>query len=108
MTPEQQRIKIAEACGWKAVKRGKWFGRVVWWYRKGKVEIPESQLPDYLNDLNAMHEAEKFLTNDQWLDYDLELMVVTNCDDIVQKKRISATAKQRAEAFRRTLNLWEP
>lgn len=99
MTPEQQRIKIAEACGW-------------WGNCKENCMQPPNctdmycEIPNYCNDLNAMHETEKFLTNDQWLDYDLELMVITNCDDIVQKKRISATAKQRAEAFLRTLNLW--
>lgn len=96
MTPEQQRIKIAEACPTVAMYfEGDYFWRTGETFRKF----------DPLQDLNAMHEAEKFLTNDQWLDYDLELMVVTNCDDIVQKKRISATAKQRADAFCAVLGL---
>lgn len=52
MTDEQMRIAIAEACGWKLIQRlqSGWHG----WREQG----PLQELPDYLNDLNAMHEAE--------------------------------------------------
>jgi hypothetical protein len=94
MTPEQQRIAIAESCGWKTDKRG--FG----WLSPRGYYAPE---PDYLNDLNAMHDAEKALTSEQ-------LEVYCN---ILHKPNhgvywaIHATASQRAEAFLRTIGKWE-
>lgn len=43
MTPEAQRIAIAEACGWQLLG-GMWHHPI------------GGFIPDYLNDLNAMHE----------------------------------------------------
>lgn len=58
-----------------------------------------NDVPDYLSDLNAMHEAEKVLTLEQKSVYCLELnkLIYGMC----------ATAAQRAEAFLKTLGLWE-
>jgi hypothetical protein len=56
--------------------------------------------PDFLDDLNAMHEAEKALTDDQHKSYGGWLVVVYN------GRHWNATPTQRAEAFLRTLNLW--
>jgi hypothetical protein len=112
MTPENQRIKIAEACGWKRGKDAV-IGRETWpvWH-KGPfvVSLHTQTMADYLNDLNAMHEAEKVLDtldrfpNPRLVYYDHLREVchspnATNC--------WSATATQRAEAFLRTLNLWK-
>jgi hypothetical protein len=59
-------------------------------------------LPDYLNDLNAMHEAEKVLDYNQ----------LREMEDSVSFQfavyPFHATAPQRAEAFLRTLELWKP
>ena len=55
---------------------------------------------DYCADLNAMHEAEKSLTLKQFEDYLMELL------DFIDEP-ILATARQRAEAFLRTLGKWE-
>jgi len=55
--------------------------------------------PDYLNDLNAMHGAEKMLECGEA--YETEL--IRSCKDA---PIWHATATQRAEAFLRTLNLW--
>lgn len=68
-------------------------------------------LPDYCNDLNAMHEAEKTLIFSKRKKYKIELQIVAsnkirNCI-ISMEELIFATAAQRAEAFLRTLNLWE-
>jgi len=61
------------------------------------------QLPDYLSDLNAMHEAEKILNTNQAADYcELLRPIICGCWRLVH-----ATAAQRAEAFLRTLGLWE-
>ncbi len=104
MTPESQRIAIAEACGWERTMYqavGK-IGDVPFWYREGKF-CPYADLPDYLNDLNEMHEAEKVLTEEQrpyYLKY-LREFRGTLFDTY------HSTAAQRAEAFLRTLSLWK-
>jgi hypothetical protein len=97
MKTEQQRIAIAEACGW---------GNIPWEKTSAlghlialKPDKSTGFMPDYLNDLNAMHEAEKVLTYDQFDDYYIELakrMV----------RPFHATASQRAEAFLRTIGKW--
>jgi hypothetical protein len=87
MTDEQINLAITEAIGadphWKCAK-------------------------DYCTDLNAMHEAEKVLApknwdrfSEKWWNYYHHLL-----DGDVQKT-IHATARQRAEAFLRTLGKWE-
>lgn len=69
--------------------------------------------PDYLNDLNAMQEAEKMLTEGSWKEvihatnkYTNELCKVIGCLDTALFQFAHATSAQRAEAFLRTLNLW--
>jgi hypothetical protein len=131
MTPEKQRIAIAEACGWTDVRRPiddsyhtigtetlEWLmGRVAGVKLGERVHKP---LPDYLNDLNAMHEAEKTLTDRQWFHeikdsqegeicYWTCLWHITACDSKTNgsgRLRHSATAAQRAEAFLRTIGKW--
>jgi hypothetical protein len=59
------------------------------------------ECPDYVNSLDAMHEAEKIIKNtDKWRRYKEEL----NCMPI---DTIHATARQRAEAFLKTIGKWE-
>jgi hypothetical protein len=102
MTPEQQRIKIAEACGWKRhplqMNKNFWIH-----FPSEKQARDDSDLPDYLNDLNAMHEAERHLglRYDQWT---RELRAICERD---RRCVEGATAAQRAEAFLKTLNLWK-
>ena len=106
MKPEEQRIAIAEACGWITLTNGTdGFAP-----RDRKINILcdiYDPLPDYLNDLNAMHEAVETLRGKdgpQWFDFQRILMIECgswmNC--------IQASAAQRAEAFLKTLNLWKP
>jgi hypothetical protein len=105
MTPEQQRIAIAEACGWtldlKSAIRVDGYRIEVWGKR------PHEALPDYLNDLNAMHEAEAILTEKQRLFYHVNLMKLQKADFVAGFWfLIHATATQRAEAFLRTIGKW--
>ena len=60
-------------------------------------------VPDYLTDLNAMHEAEKALglAYDRWT---RELRAICERD---RRCIESAKASQRAEAFLRTIGKWE-
>lgn len=59
---------------------------------------------DYLNDLNAMHEAEKTLFPKHEAKWAMTMSEVCG-----HSWRIiyTATAAQRAEAFLKTLGLWE-
>ena len=99
MTPEQQRIAIAESCGWTDTQ-----------IIDGK--YGQTDVPDYLNDLNAMHEAEKVLTVAQRITYANQIGVVLSGGSggraIPNWWFIhEATASQRAEAFLRTIGKWE-
>lgn len=136
MTPEEQRIALAEWAGARVISKvfydyggaraekwawggdentpcahpsgGLWgFG----WNRKAGI----SELPDYLNDLNAVHELEEKLDFEQAEQFEDEL-----CDLVVKYNEqqenpapwrfavAHATAAQRCEALLKTLNLWKP
>lgn len=104
MTAEQQRITIAEACGWKLVMDDPLY-EPYWEDPKGNmigVGIG-SRFPDYLNDLNAMHEAERTMGDPQlWDEYQSYLSdAMRNIGWIYH-----ATAAQRARAFLRTIGKW--
>jgi hypothetical protein len=122
MSPEKQRIAIAEACGWKRedklpfTRHGGTVEQNVpeeaWWH--DKVAGCNFAPPNYLSDLNAMHEAEKTLTvlkREYYAQQLFELLDVPitcfNSNHIKMWVLLRATASQRAEAFLRTLNLWQ-
>lgn len=100
MTPEQQQLAIAEACG--RVQRADGF-----WFPAGKY-YGSAGIPDYLNDLNAMHDAEKVLTKKQLQTY-LDILADAPRESMYQTWATSvfSTASQRAEAFLRTIGKWE-
>jgi hypothetical protein len=104
MNAEAQRMKIAEACGWKHEPGD--LPDYPWQDEGGEAY---RNPPDYLNDLNAMHQAEKVLTEEQRVAYsDHTYDVACEAQRETKKWRwISLTAAQRAEAFLRTLNLRE-
>lgn len=120
MTDQEINIAIAEACGWSRLKqpirinRGyQGYGNAFW---QNAVGVPYIECPNYCNDLNAMAQAEKTLTRDQWGDY---CFWITERIDICQpvdhaaqtpEERfctLHATARQRAEAFLKTLGKWK-
>lgn len=102
MTDEQINQRIAEACGWTDIKPHSWHPRKneLWGGRKGI----RNMIPDYLNDLNAIHEAEKTLGQALYCKYIDKL-----CDQAIKGNNCMyfATAAQRAEAFLRTIKKWE-
>jgi hypothetical protein len=117
MKPEQQRIKISEACGWKlipALTGQNPFTRPVWYGPKGGPARNDRLPPNYLNSLDAMHEAEKVLTGEQaWKQIKL-IVGYAQCAGgfpVLSRSESlrlhSATAAQRAEAFLRTIGKWE-
>lgn len=94
MKPEQQKIAIARACG------------------EDNDSIVRGLIPDYLNDLNAMHKVCETLTEQQEMAFRDQLHAITRRDyESGVRSRIlstiNATAAQRAEAFLITLNLWK-
>ena len=95
MSPQAQRIAIAEACGYTLSG-----GHVEWWTNKDGVH---DEPPNYLNDLNAMHEAEKAMSVDDRNRY-IDTLGITYHDSW---NFCTATAAQRAEAFLRTIGKWE-
>ena len=105
MTPEQQRIAIAEACP-DVIK----FEFGIWKWKHTNGTWCCCLWGDPLSDLNAMHEAGKVLTDEQYLYQFLPYLGAIPIYDstLVNRQIVSATAAQRAEAFLRTLNLWTP
>jgi len=106
MLRPEKRIKIAEACG---IKAERYFGKAVWPYG-GKMHYSP---PDYFNDLNAMHEAEKVIIikegNDPVFDFPWPFryaVEMSKLELVGEIAKLHATAAQRAEAFGKTLNLW--
>jgi len=105
MTQEEKRIKLAKAAGWTKVHQS--------WTGQKKACIPnDSQilpLPDYFNDLNAVHELEKVLTEEQCRAYcDFTYDIACRLQKETGKWNwISLPAAQRAEALGLTLNLWK-
>jgi hypothetical protein len=107
MTADERRIKVAELRGWR--RQGDVDVEFVWLH---PVLCPASDmfvccnfppargLPDYLNNLNAMHNVEKTI-----LDAFVRRRYYQHLDAITgdQWNTIVATAAQRAEAFVLTL-----
>jgi len=67
-------------------------------------------LPDYCGDLNAMHEAEKFLdvpNTGSWIaSYEGNLRVAMAHTPEARIGTLHATARQRAVAYSRTIGKW--
>jgi hypothetical protein len=108
MSDEQINIAIAEACGWKEIQSSHApveFGRRPhgWKRTEHGNRTMETQIPDYCNDLNAMHEAEKTLKLGLRSRYDAELGILGMRDNCFIWE---TTASQRAEAFLKTIGKW--
>lgn len=108
LSPDEKRVKIAEACGWKSelVPTPNPYGEFqhTWWTSpEGK--RPEI-LPDYLNSLDAMAAVEKTLSDEQCDRY-LEHLTETSGGDAENGKSsfcgYVATAEQRSDAFLLTI-----
>jgi hypothetical protein len=97
MTPEQQRIAIAEAC--PEIMRGGYFDNGTPMRHMGGNRFEKF---DPLNDLNAMHQVEKSL-DDVRNNYAYELQRITGS---LEWSQIHVTASQRSEAFLRAIGKW--
>lgn len=110
MTDEQINITIAEYCGWTYIeeldntyidysnsKRDKIWGGI------NPKTGDDDFIPDYCNDLNAMHEVElKCIL----IDNILTDIYSHNLYDASDLPSFSSTSRQRAEAFLKTIGEW--
>lgn len=117
LAPAEQRIKVAELCGWKL--RNMFTGNSVTILiavrpvgatmsipYTSREELSEDALPDYIGDLNAMHEAEELLHSEDHCrigDYTGNLTQVMGAFNASWMWTF-ATAAQRAEAFVLTMD----
>ena len=110
MTDEQINAAIAEACGWTDFVVHSEFGLMG---VEPNTHGLRTAVPWYVYDLNAMHEAEQHLWRKDWFmryDYVDELGKLQNPHNwqrMEASDMLDATARQRAEAFLRTLGKWE-
>ena len=105
LSPEEQRIRVAELCGGRF--SGCRCGRCtadyeLWHWPDGRIS---DEPPNYLNNLNACHGMEQMLdeAQDHPITYWEALMEIVGCTDSndgnEMRKVICATAAQRCEAF---------
>lgn len=106
MTSEEQNIAIAEACP----NRFKYFGGRGWYYGVDGSDWMRCVNGSIIEDLNAMHEAEKvlaetpvYMQQHAFNNYAYRLIEV--CKH--QCNAVHATAAQRAEAFLKTIGKWK-
>lgn len=131
MTDDQINVAIAEACG---TLRGHYCGHCreerditnknsahqhgneMFWFCNYCDGPLHQDMPNYSHDLNAMHEAEKTLSDRQRKNFVNDLWIRVNPDLATQWDEasslaffdyINATAHQRAEAFLRTIGKWK-
>lgn len=127
MTLNEKRIAVALVCGWK------WFpaynkrkkmnflvppsGRAVTVWKDGELGGGDA-LPNYPNDLNAMHEAASFLRNKDrmvYLDYAKNLdQLMARYNSLPEREAyrslatVDAPASMRVEAFLMAVEAWKP
>lgn len=107
MTEQDQRIVIAEACGWTGMNSDEADDGF-----RDENGVWHSVPPDYLHDLNAMHEVwkSKIAFQDKLhLSFrnHLRRICERNKDTFGNWDTLNATAAQRAEAFLRTIGKWK-
>lgn len=112
MKPEDQRIAIATLDRWSLITSILYRGEMLLCGKhpemnEAQANFPDgdgnwlASIPDYLNDLNAIHEAEKTIWKHE-KEYIRQLIERLQTPE----DAIFATATQRAEAFLRTLGKW--
>lgn len=117
MNFDKQRAVIAEYCGWKEIGKSGVYQNV----SKGingcmpngavhkkriEMKLPGANsflVPDYLNDLNAMHEAEQSIRRD----HDVYGLYLQYLNRTATECRVHATAEQKAEAFLQAIGKWK-
>jgi hypothetical protein len=104
MTPEKQRLALAEACGWSVSAAGRW----------SHPTLPdnggaEPYPPDYINDRNAMYEVVNTLGLVDRMRFIEQLDTVTarTSNEWFPARIVLSKKNQWAEAFLRAIGKWE-
>lgn len=105
--------EIAKFCGWSMIENantmvlgGAWVG----YPPKNQIIGKKERIPNYFNDLNAMHEAEKTLDVNIKSGDSPRYAYSRNIYSIIVPKDeqpFRASAESRAEAFLKTINKWD-
>ena len=98
MTDTEIRIAVAEACGWTRLETLEINGEV-YGFKHGKPTPYKSLVPDYPNNLDAMHEAEKALPTEKQREY----LQYLGLNAYSSWPVCHASARQRCEAFIKTV-----
>lgn len=110
MTKEKMRVKLAEWAGWTLINATGKQPVGMNPYKTGSACSRVDTLPNYPEDLNAVHSLEEKLSPEQHLNFAYQLYLVCKAENpnrALIVARISATAHQRCEALLKTLGLWE-
>jgi hypothetical protein len=102
MNPKIQRIALGFIGGWthpNGSKSEQWLDPAT--------GFRHMHLPDYLNDLNAIHELEKTLSPVLAEDYAFRLKTQDLIHDLCFFVIAHTTAPQRCEAILKTFDKWE-
>lgn len=104
-------MAIAKACGLDVESENPALADIYWEQGSGR-SIPKL-IPDYVNDLNEIHEAEKSLQGEHDLTWYLQKLSQVRFRQgesgtiaCMLDRLAFATARQRAEAFLRVKGLW--
>lgn len=95
LSAKEQRIKVAELCGFTNIGESNLDIEFCLWGISPDTK-QWKEIPEYLSDLNAMHEAEKMLQDDKQEIYAGNIIITCGFQGY---KIAHATAAQRAEAF---------
>jgi len=128
MTNEELNVEIAEFRGWRNIREQDYHSFGTDPYIDGPSQVwvgihPESDvdskeyevIPDYCNDLNAMHDAEKHVLDFSRFGDELAKVVLgytgtpedITLDYWALQRVAHANGRQRAEAFVKTIGKWK-
>ncbi len=121
MTNDEINRAIAEHLGWewRPDKTAKHPRKDKWWvppYLRNIEGCGCHTVPDFCNDLNAMHEATSTLMDGELVGYVDQLLCIIHevdpgyfdkVDWFLASDLINITAHQRAEAFLKTVGKWK-
>jgi len=105
---------IAEKCGWTSIgPSGRLDGQLTGYPAKNPIIGHPQEIPDFVNDLNAMRLAESTLTPESSGQYRIELedahghLHYGPCDLLYWFEQVHSSAQKRAEAFLKTYGKWK-
>ena len=108
MSEEEINIAIAEYCGWQILEPE--VHPTITYHWAIEPDGSKSILPDYCNDLNAIHEAENTLKDPIQQSFYAEYLGDFNSfekGEYPTFRFVNSTAKERAVAFLKVIGKWE-